>query len=132
MTRFHAFRLLPGQDLRNEIESLVQAHRIQAGWVAAAVGSLTDYHLRFANCKDGEQGKGYFEILSLSGTVSMSGVHLHISIGDHKGHVSGGHLLSGNLVYTTCEIILAEIDNLVFTRENDGTTSWPELQIKSR
>ena len=132
MTRFYAFRLLPGQDLKKEIEAFVQAHSIQAGWVASGVGSLTDYHLRFANCKDGEHGKGYFEILSLSGTVSVSGVHLHLSIGDQKGHVTGGHLLRGNLVYTTCEIILAEAEDLVFTRENDGTTSWPELQINSR
>ena len=132
MARFHAFRLLPGQDLKNEIEAFVRKEQIRAGWVASGVGSLTDYHIRFANCKDGEHGKGYFEILSLSGTVSVSGVHLHLSIGDQKGHVTGGHLLTGNLVYTTCEIILAEIENLEFTREKDGTTSWPELQIKSR
>ena len=34
-----------------------------------------------------------FEVLSLVGTLSQDGVHLHISLGDADGKVWGGHLV---------------------------------------
>ena len=75
---------------------------------------------------------GHFEIVSLSGTVSINGDHLHMSISDSTGKTTGGHLLEGNIIYTTAEIIIGENKDLVFTREKDGTTSWPELQIRKK
>ena len=35
-----------------------------------------------------------------------------------------GHLLEGNIVYTTVEIVIGESKGLQFTREKDGTTPW--------
>ena len=132
MTQTHAFRLKPGQDLRQEITRYVQAHHITAGWISCGVGSLTDYHLRFANQPDGTKASGHFEIVSLTGTVSVNGAHLHLSISDSTGKTTGGHLLDGNIIYTTAEIVLQEEKNLVFTREKDGTTPWEELQIRKK
>jgi uncharacterized protein len=66
------------------------------------------------------------------GTVSVNGSHIHISISDEKGQTIGGHLLEGNVVYTTAEIVIQEEDDLVFTREHDGTTGFKELQIKNK
>ena len=125
----HAFRLQPGQDLRAGIEQMVQEHGIQAGWIVAAVGSLEQYNLRFANQPAGTQSSGHFEIVNLSGTLSLHGCHLHICISDSKGQTIGGHLLGGCKVYTTAEIIIAATDKYVFTREQDGSTPWKELQI---
>ena len=125
----YAFRLLPGQDLRREIEQAVYRQDIRAGWIVTAVGSLTDYNLRFANQSHGNQGTGHFEIVSLTGTLSVHGCHLHISLSDDHGRTTGGHLLEGCKVYTTAEIVIAGTDKYVFTREDDGTTPWKELQI---
>ena len=132
MVKTHAFRLKPGTDLKKEIETYVKANNIKAGWIATCAGSLTQCHIRFANQPEGTKGSGHFEIVSLSGTVSANGSHIHISISDSTGKTIGGHLLDSNLVYTTAEIVLQEDDDLVFAREKDGTTPWEELQIRKR
>ena len=129
MNKTHAFRLKPGSDLKKEIESYAKATNIQAGWICCGVGSLTHYNIRFANQQQGNNGTGHFEIVSLAGTVSVNGSHLHISISDSTGKTVGGHLLDGNFIYTTAEIIIQEAEKFVFTREKDGSTPWEELQV---
>lgn len=128
----HPLRLKPGADLKTEIEAYVQANNITAGWMVSCAGSLTQYNIRFANQPEGSKGNGHFEIVSLTGTTSVNGSHIHISISDSTGKTIGGHLLNGNLVYTTAEIILQEDDRFLFTREKDGSTPWEELQIKKK
>jgi uncharacterized protein len=132
MTKTHAFRLRPGKDLKKEIESYIKSNNIKAGWISCVVGSLTGYHIRFANQPEGSRGSGHFEIVSLIGTVSVNGSHIHISISDETGKAIGGHLLDDNLIHTTAEIVLQESDELIFMREKDGSTPWEELQIKKR
>ena len=56
--------------------------------------------------------------------------HLHISISDEKGKVVGGHLKSPSLVGVTAEILIGEIQNLVFEREFDKMTGYKELVVK--
>jgi uncharacterized protein len=128
----YAFRLKPGEDLKQGIEKIVQENKITAGWVATCVGSLTDYTIRFANQPEGSTGKGHFEIVSLVGTISINGSHLHISISDSTGKTIGGHLMPGCKVYTTAEIVLQASDKYEFKREKDGTTPWEELQVKEK
>ena len=59
---------------------------------------------------------GYFEIASLTGTIStMNGEiysHLHISAGNEKGEVFGGHLNSAT-VSATCEMVIQVINGQV-------------------
>jgi predicted DNA-binding protein with PD1-like motif len=132
MFKTHPLRLKPGADLRNEIETYVKNNHIKAGWIATCAGSLTQYNIRFANQPNGSKGSGHFEIVSLSGTVSENGSHIHLSISDSTGKTIGGHLLDSNLVYTTAEIILQEDEGFTFTREKDGSTPWEELQIRKK
>jgi uncharacterized protein len=129
-TKIHALRLKPGQDLRKEIEAYVRKEKIKAGWMVTCVGSLTQANLRLANQPEGTTYKGHFEIVSLVGTLSTAGCHLHLSFSDSTGRTIGGHLLPDNLVYTTAEIVIGESKDLLFTREKDGSTPWEELQIK--
>jgi uncharacterized protein len=124
-----AFRLKPGEDLRAGIEKIVKEKAINAGWVATCSGSLTDYAIRFANQPNPSTGSGHFEIVSLTGTVSVNGSHLHLSISDSTGRTIGGHLSPGCKIYTTAEIVLMYTDKYTFTREKDGTTPWEELQV---
>ena len=131
-TNSYAIRLKPGEDLKKSIQKFVDARQIEAGWIASCAGSLTDYHIRFANMPKGSKASGHFEIVSLSGTLSTNGSHIHISVSDGAGHTIGGHLMDDCIVYTTAEIVIQSSSNLVFTRENDGTTDWKELQVKKR
>ena len=129
---FHAIRLKPGEDLRTSIQAFVKANDIKAGWISACAGSLINYNIRFANQPDGNKGSGHFEIVSLTGTLSINGSHIHISVSDNTGKTIGGHLLDGCIIYTTAEIIIGQSKNLVFKREKDGTTPWEELQIEKK
>jgi predicted DNA-binding protein with PD1-like motif len=132
MVKTHPLRLKPGADLKKEIESYVKAQNIRAGWIATCAGSLTHYNIRFANQPNGSAGEGHFEIVSLTGTVSTNGMHIHMSISDSTGKTIGGHLLDSNFVYTTAELVLQEDDAYIFSREKDGTTPWEELQIRKK
>ncbi|MEO7983972.1 MAG: PPC domain-containing DNA-binding protein [Bacteroidota bacterium] len=128
----YAFRLKPGEDLIEAIEKITTEKAITAGWIATCVGSLTDYTIRFANQPEGSTGSGHFEIVSLAGTVSVNGSHLHISISDSTGQTIGGHLMPGCKIYTTAEIVIQSTDKFEFTREKDGSTPWEELQVKEK
>ena len=128
--KIHTLRLKPNQDLKQEIEAFVKKERIEAGWIMTCVGSLIQTNLRYANQPEGTKNVGHFEIVSLVGTVSINGSHIHLSTSDSVGVTKGGHLLGENLVYTTAEIVIGESKNHVFTREKDDSTPWEELQIK--
>ncbi len=131
-TYSHSLRLKPGQDLSLELQKFVKQKGITAGWIATCVGSLTNYNIRFANQPNGSTGNGHFEIVSLVGTLSTNGSHVHISISDTTGATIGGHLLKGCTVYTTAEIVIQSSSSFVFKREKDGTTPWEELQIQEQ
>lgn len=128
----HPLRLKPGADLKKELEAFVEERGIEAGWVATCAGSVTEWNLRFANQPEGSRGGGHFEIVSLTGTVSTNGSHLHMSISDSTGRTIGGHLLDENIIYTTAEIVITEDKSFRFKREKDGTTPWEELQIEKK
>jgi predicted DNA-binding protein with PD1-like motif len=126
----HAFRLKPGEDLKTGIQNLVTEKQIKAGWISTCVGSLTNYKIRFANQPGGNSDSGHFEIVSLTGTVSTNGSHLHICINDSTGKTIGGHLMEGCKIYTTAEIVILSSNEFVFKREKDGTTPWEEMQVE--
>src|SRR5687767_14418053 len=132
MLQIHALRLKPGQDLKKEIVNFVIEKKIEAGWILTALGSLTEYHIRLANQNTGYKASGHFEILSLTGTLSIHGSHIHICIADKDGKTTGGHLLDDNIIYTTVEIIIQQSDKHIFLREHDPTTSFKELVINEK
>ena len=125
----HVIRLKPGMDLKKSIQSYISDHNIQAAWIVTCVGSLTKYELRLANQPYTSSDSGHFEIVSLTGTLSSNGSHLHMSISDSTGKTIGGHLADGNIIYTTAEIVIQSDSSFIFKREKDGTTPWQELQI---
>ena len=126
------FRLKAGQDILNEIETVVADKNIEAGCVLSAVGSLTHTTLRLANREYYSEYEGHFEIVSMTGTVSVHGSHLHISISDGDGKTIGGHLVPGCKIYTTVEMVLAIFDDVVYKREFAEDSGYEELVIKSK
>lgn len=127
-----AFRLHPGQDLKKELVSFTKENNIQAGFILTSVGSLKRATLRLANeniVKDFEQK---FEIVSLVGTLCEDGVHVHISLSDDAGNVIGGHLMEECLIYTTAEIIIGEVEDVVFSRKSDAVTGFRELVVEKK
>jgi uncharacterized protein len=127
--QIHALRLTPGQDLKKELDQYVKNNQLEAACILTCVGSLRNAVLRPANQKTPLIRAEKWEIVSLVGTLSPEGSHLHISLSDSTGATIGGHLLEGNLVYTTAEIVLGHIPQLKFTRQTDPETGYKELKI---
>jgi uncharacterized protein len=130
--KVHVIRLKPGQDLKQSIQQYVIDNNIKAGWLVSCAGSLTTYAIRFANQPGVSKGDGHFEIVSLTGTLSINGSHIHMAVSDSTGKTIGGHVADGNIIYTTAEIVINESNQHIFTREKDGTTPYEELQIKQQ
>ena len=126
----YALRLRPGDDLRQQLTAFVQANQILAGTMLTCVGSLTVATLRLANQEGPTVYRGHFEIVSLVGTLSANGSHLHLAVADSTGRTIGGHLLDGCRVYTTAEIVLGELPALDFRRETDPTFGYQELVVR--
>jgi predicted DNA-binding protein with PD1-like motif len=125
-------RLTPGADLRLALEAWMGAQQEQAGCVLSAVGSLSVAQLRLAGATQATAIHGELEILSLSGTLSPDGAHLHIAIADSKGAVIGGHLCAGSLVRTTAELVIGLLPEFQFRRELDPATGYAELRVSPR
>jgi len=129
-----AIRLSPGDDLRGALEQvwarLSNTHDVQAGCVVSAVGSLQGAVLRYAAEPGGTRIDGALELLTLSGTFSANGPHLHASVSRADGTVLGGHLLPGCTVRTTAEVVLALLPDWHFTREPDAATGYAELVVR--
>lgn len=96
------------------------------------VGSLKKATLRLADENVGTTFDEKFEIVSLGGTLSPDGNHIHVSLSNNKGETIGGHLLEGCIIYTTAEIVIAECVEFSFSREYDEQTGFKELKITSR
>jgi predicted DNA-binding protein with PD1-like motif len=104
----------------------------QAGCVISAVGSLAVAQLRFAGAAGTTTIRADLEILSLAGTLSPDGAHLHIAIADSRGVVIGGHLCAGSLVRTTAELVVGLLPDWQLSRELDPATGYAELRISPR
>ena len=133
--KVHAFRLHPGQELRQEIQKFAATNNIKAGFIVTAVGGLGQTILRMPDTKPEaehvEDFEGPFEIVSLVGTLEADDLHLHIALSDSSGRVIGGHLRKG-IVRITCELVIGESESHEFRRVLDTQTGYEELQIRQK
>lgn len=121
-------RLKPDSDIYNELKAIVDDHKIEAAVLLCLVGSVKEGSLRFANQEKESRIEGPLEIVSATGTLGLSGLHVHAAFADKQGKTYGGHLTPGNPVYTTCEIVLHDFSKeWKFERVLDLSTGYPEL-----
>jgi predicted DNA-binding protein with PD1-like motif len=124
-------RIAPGADLRAALEALLLEHGVQAGYVVQGMGSLSAASIRLAGASGMTELRGDFELLTLAGSLAPDGVHLHLSIADADGRVTGGHMGPGCIVRTTAEVLVALLPGYRFSREMDEVTGSRELKIRS-
>jgi len=125
-------RLSPGTDLRRALEEAVQGPAVGSAFVVAGIGSLVEARLRFAGEPTEATITGPLEVLSLSGSLTPSGAHLHMAVSDASGRVHGGHAGYGNVVRTTAEILVAFLPDWLLSRELDAATGFKELVVRRR
>ncbi|MGZ5278423.1 MAG: PPC domain-containing DNA-binding protein [Pseudobdellovibrionaceae bacterium] len=128
----YSFRLKPDQDLKVELQKFAKENGLKAAAIVSGVGSLKTLKLRLANGKDVRVFEGCHEIVSMAGTLWETGMHVHLSASDTDGKTIGGHLVEGNFIFTTCELVLIEQPGLEFTRQEDPTSGYLELVVRSR
>lgn len=104
---------------------------VQAACIITCVGSLQKVGIRYANLAQTTILEGKFEIVSLTGTLSEIGCHLHICVSDSTGKTTGGHLTNGSVIYTTAEIVIGILPEVVYKREVDETYGYRELVIEA-
>lgn len=75
-------RLKPGDDLKKIIDELARDYSISAGVVVTCVGSSTKASIRFRENRARPNWKVPLEIVSLTGMISTTVSHLHISLSD--------------------------------------------------
>jgi predicted DNA-binding protein with PD1-like motif len=123
-------RLMPGDDVRRALESVVAAHGCGAAFALSGIGSLGITRLRFAGADAAIALDGDVEILTLSGSIGTASSHLHMSVSDAGGQVLGGHVGYGCVVRTTAEVLIALLPDWRFSREPDSLTGYEELVVR--
>lgn len=124
-------RLSPGADLRRALENALAEQGVDAGFVLAGIGSLGPAQIRLAGVQEPLCLDEDLELLSLSGSVSPAGSHLHLCVSLRDGRVLGGHAAYGCTVRTTAEVLLTLLPAWRFSREHDARTGYNELVIRS-
>ncbi len=97
--------LSPGSDLRLSIEKVAQEQGAN-GFVLGVVGNLSRAAFQCPGNSEPTVLEGNLEIITLNGTLSPDGVHLHLSLSDAACQVWGGHLEPGTLVLKGADILL--------------------------
>ena len=115
-------RIDRGEEILAAVRESAGAEHIQLASVSA-LGATNDFTVGVYNVDEKQYHandfKGNFEIVSLTGTINtMDGefyTHLHMSAGDEKGQVFGGHL-NRAVVSAVCEMVITVIDGVVDRR----------------
>ena len=124
---FHCVRLHRGSDLLDSIKELCREKQIRAGVVLSAVGCISRGRVRDASGVTIREIQDHCEIVSLNGTVSATRCHLHIALSKEDLSTIGGHLCSGCIINTTCELVIQEIPGIEYGVEFDPETGYDEL-----
>ncbi len=112
-------RIDKGEEILEQVKAIALKEKVKLASIQA-LGSVNQFTVGVFKTDEkkymANDFAGSFEIVSLTGTINtMDGefyCHLHMSAGDDKGHVFGGHL-NRALVSATCEMIITVIDGTV-------------------
>lgn len=112
-------RIDKGEEILEQVKEIALKEQVKLASVQAlgAIGSFTAGVFKTDEKKYlSNEFTGAYEIVSLTGTINtMKGefyCHLHISAGNEKGEVFGGHL-NRAVVSATCEMVIRVIDGTV-------------------
>jgi predicted DNA-binding protein with PD1-like motif len=127
----HCIRLTRGEDLMESIKELCRLKNIRAGVILSGVGCISSGRVRDASGVNIRQITEHCEIVSLNGTVSAQRCHIHIALSREDLSTIGGHLCTGCIVNTTCELVIGELPGIDFGAEDDAETGYRELIFRN-
>lgn len=112
-------RMDRGEEILERLSEIAAKEQIQLASVQA-LGAISEFTVGVFKTAEKEffpnDFRGDYEIVSLNGTINtLDGAfycHLHLSAGNDKGEVFGGHLKRA-VVSATCEMVIRLIDGTV-------------------
>lgn len=104
--------LEPGRDVRRSLEELARTQQA-SGFVLSVVGNLSQAAFQCPGKAQPTVLQGELEIITLQGTLSPQGVHLHLSFSDPECQVWGGHLEPGTLVLKGADLLVGFLDETI-------------------
>ena len=112
-------RIDRGEEILTQLKSVALSEKVRLASVRA-LGAVNDFTVGVFKTGEKKYEANHFmgdhEIVSLTGTIStLHGeyyAHLHMSAGDEKGRVVGGHLNEA-VVSATCEMVIHVINGEV-------------------
>lgn len=118
-------RIDRGEEILEAVRELAERESIRLASISA-LGAVNEFTVGVFNTSEkkyyANEFSGAFEIVSLTGTINtMDGefyCHLHMSAGNDKGEVFGGHL-NRAVISATCEMIVTVIDGEVDRYHDD-------------
>ncbi len=112
-------RIDKGEEILEQLKAVALKENIRLASISA-LGAVNDFTVGVFKTAEkqyyGNRFQGDHEIVSLTGTITtMDGqfyAHLHMSAGNDKGEVFGGHLNQA-IVSATCEMVIQITDGTV-------------------
>lgn len=112
-------RIDKGEEILEKVKEIALKENIKLASISA-LGAVNDFTVGVFKTDEkkyySNSFQGNFEITSLTGTINtMNGefyTHIHMSAGNEKGEVFGGHL-NRAVVSATCEMVITIIDGSV-------------------
>ncbi|MBM5800108.1 MAG: DUF296 domain-containing protein [Cyanobacteria bacterium K_DeepCast_35m_m2_023] len=118
-----------GSDVRRSLEQLA-VHNQSWGFVLSVVGNLSQAAFQCPGKPHPTVLQGELEIITLQGTLSPQGVHLHLSFSDPECQVWGGHLEPGTVVLKGADLLVVFFDEVATpAREPALATAEPRVAL---
>ena len=115
----------PGSDIRLSLQTLA-VELNASGFVLGVVGNLSQAAFQCPGQAGPTILEGDLEIITLQGTLSPQGVHLHLSFSDGSCQVWGGHLEPGTLVQKGADLLVGLLE------AHGGSSEGPSLHSSPR
>lgn len=135
-------RMKSMDDVRTKLLEVMSKNGLKRAVILSAIGSV--YDAIFYGVKQNSKlpynqdqitvmkKKGPFEVLTMEGNIlpmeEQLIPHIHVTLGMHDGTVMGGHLETAT-VYTTIELLLAEIQKSNVVKHKDGTSGGMQIKL---
>ena len=115
-------RMDKGEEILEKVREVAEKEKIKLADISA-LGAVSEFTVGVFDTEAKEyhanEFKGSFEIVSLTGTINTMNdefyCHLHMSAGNEKGQVFGGHL-NRAIISATCEMVITLIEGRVDRR----------------
>jgi len=120
-----------GSDVRRSLEQLALEHN-SGGFVLSVVGNLSQAAFACPGKSAPTVLAGELEIITLQGTISPDGVHLHLSFSDANCQVWGGHLEHGTLVLRGADLLVGLLSAGSSAAPSASASSEPRVEIAGR